>query len=492
MYLQSNYRIARWSVVLIAVVNTAICSGEEPQVVTVDIQKTIKSNVNKGSASVNLCWLLDSDKNQSREISMRQALDEMGVGSLRFPYGHLADNYLWHTPPFSETSNGLRPRVATIQQAPADWKWAVDKEGAFKSAMDFDEYMELCSRLSAQPLVVVNLLSYKYKGGPAYDDLKKTAVEWVKYARRKGYKVVYWQLGNEVDHHPDLISRKEYVKSYIDFTIAMKQADPSILCGPGILTGVRFFKDIIEKKPQLIDFVSCHQYMYKYVEQCSTYELWKNNHAKSKYILNVAGIKKAVSLSSKPDLPILITETGITPAKEPLGKINNTYKALWWFELLMNEICVENVAYIYNWGTHSPWSGGVDRDHHDADVLLRIDNNERKPTGEIIRLVNKFLLERMVETSAGPGYLRTYATADTFGRQVNIFLMNKDDAPRDVVINLKNDASHARTFRCLSFSGTLPDDRDPRYEQLPAVSERKDSIKIRLQPLSITVLKQTN
>jgi hypothetical protein len=228
--------------------------------------------------------------------------------------------------------------------------------------------------------------------------------------------------------------------------------------------------------------------MYRYQKQCKNYGLWKKNN--DKYINNITRMNKAVSSSSKPHLPILITETGITPANDLLGKINNTHKALWWFEVLMNEICMKNVAYTYNWGTHSPWGGGVDRGNTDVGVLLRIDNNERKPTGEIIRIVNKYLLNRMVASSTGPGYVRVYSTANASGSQVNIFLMNKNDAPSDVEIKLKNDAKHARTFRCISFRGKSPDDRNPKYEQLPAVSESKDTIKISLPPLSLTVLEQ--
>ena len=201
-------------------------------------------------------------------------------------------------------------------------------------------------------------------------------------------------------------------------------------------------------------------------------------------------MQNAVSQSLKPNLPILVTETGITPANDVLGTLNNTYKALWWFEVLMSELCVENVSFIYNWGTHSPWRGPADSDTHDADVLLRIDTNERKPTGEIIRIVNDHILDRMVDVSVEQGYVRAFATADNSGQRLNILLMNKNDAPEDIVITLRNDAVQSRTFRATAFAGTSPEDRNPRYQQLTTTRKHGDTIKLQLPPLSVTVLAQ--
>ena len=166
---------------------TILNGAEIPTTVSIDIKRTIKADVPKGPAGANLCWLLDSDLKRPRSTSFSKAVKDLGCGSLRFPYGHLADNYLWHTAPFDNAANGLRPRVATKTQIPGNWEWAVDDKGSFKSAMDFDEYMDLCGKLEIKPLVVINALSYKYQGGPSYEELKKTAVEWVKYAKRKGY-----------------------------------------------------------------------------------------------------------------------------------------------------------------------------------------------------------------------------------------------------------------------------------------------------------------
>ena len=242
--------------------------------ISIDFNKITKRNIPEGAASANLCWLLDSDaKRPNNHKSFSEAINELGCGSLRFPYGHLADNYLWHTPPYDNTQKGLRPAVATQTQTPAQWDWATNKDGTFKSAMDFDEYMSMCTHLDIKPLVVVNALSFKYKGGPTINELTTSAAEWVKYAKKKNYHVEYWQIGNEVDHHPDLITKDEYVDAYQQISTAMKAVDPEVKVGPGILSKTPFFKKIITQTPDLIDFTSCHQYLWSYKESCSTYEL---------------------------------------------------------------------------------------------------------------------------------------------------------------------------------------------------------------------------
>ena len=80
--------------------------------------------------------------------------------------------------------------------------WAVNPtDGTFLKDLSFDEYVGICKRNGIEPLIVVNAQSYKYTGGPSYETLKISALEWVRYANiTKGYGIKYWQIGNEVEH----------------------------------------------------------------------------------------------------------------------------------------------------------------------------------------------------------------------------------------------------------------------------------------------------
>jgi len=465
---------------LLSIAEAAPCAE-----IRVDLSQTVKPNLRSGAAGANLCWLLASERKQS----LKTALREMGCGALRFPYGALADNYLWHTPPFSDTENGLRPRVAIRKHTPGKWSWAVNPNGSFKDAMDFDQYMQLCDRLSIQPLVVVNILSDTFRDDITYDQLKQSAVEWVRYAKQKGYRVAYWQIGNEVDHHSkrSFFTPESYSERYRDITTAMKAADSTIRTGPGLIGHLRYFWRLMEIAPDQIDFVSAHQYMHGRKESCGTYQKWKTDD--SSYIPNVEAMQRAVSKSPKPDLEILITETGVTPANEELGRINNTYKALWWFEVLMNQISTPNVSYSFFWGVHTPWQGPGEPDSDVGTLLTR--TNKPKPTGQVSTLVNRALLDRMVEMPRQVGTIRSYATASRSGDRLNLLLMNKEHQSQGLLIHLENDSAGFRRFKRTVFQGSSPEDRTPVTRSGKTVSTHNKKLRLTLPPVSLTLLEQT-
>ena len=461
--------------------------------VKIDLENIIRKDIPAGIGSANLCWLLDSDlKMPNNHKSFVEAMKEMKVGSLRFPYGHLADNYLWHTPPYYDTADGLRPMVATKSKTPGKWEWAVNQKGAFTSAMDFDEYMSLCYKLNIKPLVVVNILSFKYKGGPSFEYLVNSAVEWVKYAKKKNYDVAYWQIGNEIDHHRKLISKEEYVECYTKIVKAMKSVDPSIMTGPGIIGNInaQYFEAIINTVPELIDFTSVHQYMWKYVESCKNYELWKNDE--SNHIPKVVNMQKVVANSSKPTMDILVTETGVSPSGKGMGDINNTYKALWFFNVLMNQVVQPNVKYSYFWGTHSPWNGKEDNDNRDVEVLLRVDDNSRKPIADVIKLVNDNVKNQLVASESNNKLINVYASKDD-KENTTFFLVNKDDKKNELKITIHGELKSNISYTSQVLQGKNPGSRKLQFsKEKLVITKEGNSISITIPPLSIVTLKSTS
>lgn len=456
--------------------------------VTVDFNKIVKENVRKGGSSANLCWLLDSDlKRPNQHQSMKQALSDVGVGALRFPYGHLADNYLWHTAPYDDVENGLRPKVAAMSRPPSKWSWAVESDASFKRAMDFDEFMDLCQTQNIVPLVVVNLLSFKYDGGPTIEELATSAAEWVKYAKKKGYKVAYWQIGNEIDHHPKTITMLEFIEAYKTIASAMKEIDPSANIGPGILGKQIYFTALYKAAPDLVDFTSCHQYMFSFIETCKTYDLWsKSNEV---YISNVLKMQRAVERMGKKDMEILITETGVSPSGKGFGDVSNTYKALWWFEVLMSELMVPNVSYSFFWGTHSPWKGEVDNEKDDIAVMFRLDDNSRKPTAEVSRLVNSNLKEQFVESSTTSDALRVFSMLSKNKEEGTIFIMNKLKESVSVSLNLINAPADVKELDVVVLSGKGPFMRKMDYKVSEVVCVGRGKASISVPPLSISVFR---
>ncbi|MFR9579026.1 MAG: glycoside hydrolase family 44 protein [Rikenellaceae bacterium] len=470
-----------------ALLATVALCGYTQSSLTVDFNTVTKEGVRKGASSANLCWLLDSDKHRPNKTqSMASALQEVGVGALRFPYGHLANNYLWHTPPYNDTKKGLRPAVAAKGTIPGEWDWAVAKDGSFKSAMDFDEYIDLCESQGIAPLVVVNCMSHKYAGGPTVAELAECAAEWVRYAQKKRYKVRYWQIGNEMDHHPKIISMEEYVDVYVEIASAMKAVDPSVQIAPGILGKANYLTAVYNRAPELVDFTTAHQYMWKFIEENKTYDKW--SVANTNYIPNIEKMQEAVDKTDKKDMEILITETGVSPSNKGMGNINNTYKSLWWFEVLMREMSVRNVSYIFFWGTHSPWKGEFDDENDDIALWFRVDDNSRKPTAEISRFVNANLRNDFVETTCDDSSLRLFAMSDSDKQSGSIFVMNKLKTPKKVTISMEGLPSSVKTMTTQSVGGKNPYSRTLEYAKSQTARVENGVIEVTIPALSVVNL----
>jgi len=443
--------------------------------------KILKNGViDQGAGSMNLCWLLDSDLNRPRNTSNQERIVQMGCGSLRFPYGHLADNYLWDTPPFGGI---LEPRVATMEQAPGKFEWATHPDGTFQKDMDFDEFMGMCDSTNAEPLVVVNVLSFKYKNGPGYDTLKTTAVEWVRYAKSKGYQVAYWQIGNEVDHHQDILTKSEYVSLYIDFVSAMKAEDPSINCGPGILSNTGYFNTLMAEASDKVDFTSCHQYLW--AKSWNDYYGWRDSPS-SDMANHIKNMQNAVNIFTKPNMSILVTESNTRGCWEDDSLY--TYKGLAWFDLLFEEQQYEDVKYTYMWNSHSPWKGEF-AEGSDANAWWNNGANELTPQGWPLYILNNTAEERyMVPDGKMQGLINCYGSYTPSTGNMTLYLMNKALSPDSINVTLNNYYPD-RTYERWEFKGADPWDKHPDFLQTGEISFTENGFSAILPPCALVVLK---
>ena len=447
------------------------------EIVTIDTSVRTKE-VSKNSAGVVSCWLLDSDIERPRKTSFSNAMKDMGVKYIRFPYGHLADNYLWDAD--NDWGNTLAPKIASFSQAPANWDWAVDQSsGAFIKDMDFDEYISICNNVGAEPMVVVNILSYKYKDGPTYEQLKVSAIEWVKYANiTKGYNVKRWALGNEVDHHSDLISQKEYKALYTDFATAMKKVDPDIMIGPGLLGN--WHAALLAHDPDNIDFICVHNYLYSYDWRNLGYEGWKNTS--DILVNNVEECQNAVNNSSIPDTEIHVTEMNSRPWKNKSDS-DDLFRALAYSEMVLNATSFEDVKATYVWNTHGPWNGPEENVPYN---ILDLDNN-REPRGDVIKIINENLLDYFVQVPRVNDFVRTYANVDELNENLNIFLINKNNTTE--TINFKTSAFELLpNYTIKTFSGKDPEDTSPVYSEIGYNEITDQILEIELAPLSLNIV----
>jgi len=153
----------------------------------------------------NFLFWADDDAALSDGV-IEKALADLPCRILRYPGGTVADNFLW--------DKNLLVNSAMFPY----------EEGEAES--DFDEFMALCLRIGAEPMLVVNTQTFAInqdvEGGAAY------AAEWVRYCKEKGYKVRYWEIGNETYWHPVMTAR-EYGRLVSVYSKAMKAVDPDII-----------------------------------------------------------------------------------------------------------------------------------------------------------------------------------------------------------------------------------------------------------------------
>jgi len=407
----------------------SLSAEKEPAELVVDVKKVI-SNVERKPGGFLTCWLLDSDKNRPRKTPLVEVYKNLGVQSVRFPFGHLSNNYMWTSPPYDKAKEGLTPRVATMSKPPGSFSWSTNPDGTFKKDLDFDEFMEQCKDAKLEPVIVINVLSHKYEGGPTLDTLFESAVEWVRYSNiTQKYGVKYWQLGNEQEHHSDEMSLDEYVKIYGRFAKAMKSVDPTIKTGVALISNRSWATKILKTHPELVDFIGCHQYQWS----GWSIDAWKKK--KSAMIPNVLGINRLLDEYSRSDIEIMVTEmSSFGKWFDGKGGAADMTRGLCFAEMLLHACSVSRVAYTHFWTTHNAWLG------EDADgqlcSALDAENNPRT-NGRIIGLVNLNLDDVMVETPRVVGHLRVFASCSKDQSQATVFIINKNNEPIEIALDVK-------------------------------------------------------
>ena len=180
-----------------------------------------------------------------------------GVNSFRFPGGLFANYYRW--------KDGVGPRKErkVVRPGPVD----------FITPHDFgtDEAIALSERAGGSLLITANVLT-----GTAEE-----AADWVRYVNKDKRRAEYWEVGNEIyleyptdpdspptaDSPRSRTSPQEYAAKFVEFSKAMKAADPSIKVGADVefnvsVSAFRLFPNwaqvVLQRAAPQIDFLSVH------------------------------------------------------------------------------------------------------------------------------------------------------------------------------------------------------------------------------------------
>lgn len=176
----------------------------QTQKITVDINKTL-APISKDFWGSNFLYWIEDDESLSND-RLAKLLKEMPCNILRYPGGTIADNFHWKT-----------ATLDNVNMFPYE---------SGEAESNFEEFMTFCKKVGAEPMLVVNTQSWFLKG--KVEEGAQYAADWVKYCKDKGYKVRYWEIGNETYWHPVMTAR-EYGALVVKYSEAMKKVDPDII-----------------------------------------------------------------------------------------------------------------------------------------------------------------------------------------------------------------------------------------------------------------------
>jgi len=145
--------------------------------------------------------------------------------------GIFADFYRWR--------EGVGPRAA--RPAMLNLLWG----GIESNQVGTGEFVDLCRRVGAEPLICVNFESDGRKQYMKAKDIVRTAdakeaADWVAYCNQPGHRertshgsaapfaVRYWQIGNETSYDRNGFDVETAARKTVEFAKAMRAADPAI------------------------------------------------------------------------------------------------------------------------------------------------------------------------------------------------------------------------------------------------------------------------
>ncbi len=198
------------------------------------------------SASFDGFSLMPSDNIEGWRKDVIEALRKIHVPIMRYPGGCFASFYNWRS--------GIGPRADRMPVNSEYWG------GLEENNVGTAEFIEMCRMIGTEPFICVNMLT----GSPA------DAAEWIAYCnstsgdrmnllrKEHGYPepltVKYWELDNETYRR---YGYEEYAKRCVEFSKAMKAADPAIqLVMVGYHTFNSNLREMLEIAGQYIDLVA--------------------------------------------------------------------------------------------------------------------------------------------------------------------------------------------------------------------------------------------
>ncbi len=189
-----------------------------------------------------------------------QAVKDLKPPIIRWPGGCFASAYRW--------KQGIGPQYKRVVHPRDIW----DQQDVY--SFGTDEFVAMCRKVGAEPLIVVNIGTPSWVGPGREDAFLQELLDWIEYCngaadtkwgavRAKNghpqpYNVTYWEIDNETWH----MGSDAYAEAVLRVAKAMRKKDPSIelaACGSASWD-LEWNRVIIQRCAHLIDYLSIHHY----------------------------------------------------------------------------------------------------------------------------------------------------------------------------------------------------------------------------------------
>jgi alpha-N-arabinofuranosidase len=191
-----------------------------------------------------------------------EAVAEVKPPIIRWPGGCFASPYRW--------KDGIGPQHKRRVTPRELW------DDLDINSLGTDEFIALCRKVGAEPLIVVNIGTPQWNADAETHDFLQDVLDWIEYCNGPAgsgskwgkvraanghpepYNVKYWEIDNETWG----MGVDNYIAAVKKFAPAMRRADRSIrlaACGSGGFN-LDWNRRVIEDCAELIDYLSIHHY----------------------------------------------------------------------------------------------------------------------------------------------------------------------------------------------------------------------------------------
>ena len=443
---------------------------------------SVITDVANHPVGINLDFFMDGGRFPKPDHTVQEAVAEMGMKYLRYPGGEKSDLYLFGKPPYEKSEPGAA-RSGGLDDYPG--MFTEDLHLVY-DPLDFDEYIQVCRAVKAEPVVVVAADYYliPLKTGEwvnSKDQLLQHAVEWVRYANiKKKYGVRYWMIANESWNSNNVNSTPEiYARDVIDFSKAMKEVDSTILI---IANGASdaYFRTVITRAGDYIDRLTVSNYgVYNFYRGYQTYRdtaqvlIWPA-------ITAVNAVNAYASPEQLQRLKVIVAEYGSIDWAGLWHGTNDMGHAIVTFDMTGQLLLQPQIEFSCFWNTR--WIENGNKPGRDHDALDEKGN--LYPTGRALSIWGKFLGSQMVK-SLSTGNVLTFASYDPATNTLFTYLINKAEKPETVSLEIENKAVMT-IEESWEFFGKSSEDIHPVWQQIQGLKPGKP---IALKGYSITLVK---